>query len=115
MKINRGREKNVRSERRSENFTGTVWADRVLADPAGNVGVGSVFFEPAARTFWHKHSGGQVLYVTHGQGRVRSRDGVGGVIAAGDVVHIAPGEEHWHGAEPGSYMLHIAISLGKSE
>jgi len=56
-----------------------------------------------------------VLCVTHGQGRVRSRDGSGGVVAAGDVVHIAPGEEHWHGAAPDSFMLHLAISLGKSE
>lgn len=115
MKINRGREKAVRSERRSETFTGTVWADRVLSDPAGAVGIGSVFFEPGARTHWHRHTAGQVLVVTHGQGRVRSRDGSGGVIAAGDVVHIAPGEEHWHGAGADSYMLHLAISLGKSE
>lgn len=115
MKINRGREKAISSERRSETFTGTVWADRVLSDPKGAVGIGSVFFEPKARTYWHRHTGGQVLVVTHGQGRVRSRDGSGGVIAAGDVAHIGPGEEHWHGAEPGSYMLHLAISLGKTE
>ena len=115
MKINRGREQAIHSERRSETFTGNVWADRVLSDPAGAVGIGSVFFEPKARTFWHRHSGGQVLIVTHGQGRVRSRDGGGGVIAPGDVVHIAPGEEHWHGAEPQNYMLHLAVSLGKTE
>jgi quercetin dioxygenase-like cupin family protein len=115
MKINRGREKAGTSERRSETFTGRVWADRVLSDPKGKVGIGSVFFEPGSRTYWHRHTEGQVLIVTHGQGRVRSRDGSGGVIAAGDVVHIAPGEEHWHGAEPTNYMLHHAISLGKSE
>ncbi len=115
MKINRGREKAARSEQRSETFTGKVWADRVLADPNGAVGVGSIFFEPRARTYWHRHSGGQVLVVTHGEGRVRSRDGKGGTIAAGDVVHIQPGEEHWHGAGPDSYLLHHAISLGKTE
>jgi len=27
-------------------------------------------------------------------------------------VWIPPGEEHWHGAAPDSYMLHLAISLG---
>ncbi len=115
MKINRGREKGVSSERRSDTFTGTVWADRVLSDPDRAVGIGSIFFEPGSRTYWHRHGGGQVLYVTHGQGRVCSRDGKGGVIAAGDVVHIAPGEEHWHGAAPDSYLLHLAISLGKTE
>jgi len=33
----------------------------------------------------------------------------------GDVVWIPPGEEHWHGAAPGSYMLHTAISLGDAD
>ena len=60
------------------------------------------FSSPRARTYWHRHADGQVLYVTHGQGRVRSRDGSGGTIAAGDVIHFAPGEEHWHGAAPDS-------------
>lgn len=115
MRINRGREKGTRSKRRSGTFTGGVWGDEVLTDPAGRVTVNSVFFEPGARTHWHRHADGQVLYVTHGEGRVRSRDGTGGVIAAGDIVHIAPGEEHWHGAGPGTFMLHLAISLGKSE
>jgi quercetin dioxygenase-like cupin family protein len=27
-------------------------------------------------------------------------------------VHVGPGEEHWHGAAPESYLLHVAISLG---
>lgn len=115
MKINRGREKGRRSTRRSGTFTGTVWGDEVLTDQNGKVTINSVFFEPGARTYWHRHSEGQVLIVTHGQGRVRSRDGGGGTIAAGDVIHIAPGEEHWHGAAPDSVLLHLAITIGKSD
>ena len=115
MKIARVREKNSPSELRSDTFTGRVWGNRVLADPAGAVNVNSVFFEPGARTHWHRHAGGQLLHVTHGRGRVRSRDGSGGAMAAGDVVHIAPGEEHWHGADDNSLVLHLAISLGKTE
>ena len=26
-----------------------------------------------------------------------------------------PGEEHWHGADQGSYMIHTAVSLGVPE
>lgn len=59
--------------------------------------------------------GGQVLVVTHGLGRVRSRDGNGGVSATRDVVHIAPSEEHWHGAEPDKYLLPLAMSLGQAK
>lgn len=102
------------SEQRSATFTGRVWADPVL--PAqDDVGVTTVFFEPGARTNWHTHAIGQVLHVTHGEGWVQVRGGAGNKIAAGDVVHIGPGEEHWHGAAPNSYMLHIAVSLGAAD
>jgi len=30
-------------------------------------------------------------------------------IRPGDVVWIAPGEKHWHGATPSTAMSHIAI------
>jgi quercetin dioxygenase-like cupin family protein len=114
MRIAKGRAPGAVSEARGPTFTGRVWADPVLAAEEG-VGVNAVFFEPGARTHWHTHGIGQVLYVTHGEGHVRTRDGRGGRIAAGDVVHVAAGEEHWHGAAPDSYLLHVAISLGDAE
>jgi quercetin dioxygenase-like cupin family protein len=36
-------------------------------------------------------------------------------IRAGDVVWISPQERHWHGAAAGSYMLHTATSIGKTD
>ena len=114
MRIAPGRASGSESEERGPTFTGRVWADPVLA-AEGDVGVANVFFEPGARTHWHTHAIGQVLYVTHGAVFVRRRDGVGGPIRAGDVVHIAGGEEHWHGAAPDSYLLHVAISLGAAD
>jgi quercetin dioxygenase-like cupin family protein len=114
MRIARGRAGGAASEERGPTFTGRVWADPVLGAQDG-VTVANVFFEPGARTHWHTHELGQVLYVTHGEGFVRTRDGAGGRIAAGDVVHIGPGEDHWHGAAPASYLLHVAISLGEAD
>jgi quercetin dioxygenase-like cupin family protein len=35
-------------------------------------------------------------------------------IRTGDVVWIAPGERHWHGADARSYMIHMATSIGKT-
>jgi quercetin dioxygenase-like cupin family protein len=113
MRIARGRA-GVPSEQRAETFTGRVWADPVLA-PEDGVTVNNVFFEPGARTHWHTHAEGQVLQVTHGEGWVQMRDGAGGRITAGDIVHIGPGEEHWHGAGPTSYLLHVAVSLGVTD
>ena len=109
MKITHGREGRP-SEYRTDTFTGHVWGDAVLADEG--LIVNNVFFAPGARTHWHKHDQGQILVVTSGEGRARARDGSGGKLTAGDVVWIPPGEEHWHGAAPESYMLHLAISLG---
>ena len=100
----------------SDWFTGAVYIDPVAAvSGASRVSASNVHFTPGARTHWHTHAIGQVLYVTHGAGFVRRRDGVGGPIRAGDVVHIAGGEEHWHGAAPDSYLLHVAISLGAAD
>jgi quercetin dioxygenase-like cupin family protein len=99
------------TEQRGPTFTGRVWADPILGAEEGVV-VNNVFFEPAARTHWHTHEIAQVLYVLAGEGRVQSRDGSGSTLTAGDTVHIPAGEEHWHGAAPGSYLLHLAVSVG---
>jgi quercetin dioxygenase-like cupin family protein len=114
MKINRGREPGTTSELRTATFTGDVWADMVV-DQTDGVMVANVFFTPGARTHWHTHERGQVLVVVGGEGRARTREGGGGKLTPGDVVWIPPGEEHWHGAGPGSYMLHLAISLGAAD
>ena len=114
MKINRGREPGTTSELRTATFTGDVWADMVV-DQTDGVMVANVFFTPGARTHWHTHERGQVLVVVGGEGRARTREGGGGKLTPGDVVWIPPGEEHWHGAEPESYMLHLAISLGAAD
>ena len=113
MRIARGRA-GIPSEERGPTFTGRVWADPVLPLEEGIV-VNSVFFEPGARTHWHTHTLGQVLYVTHGEGFAQTRAGHGVRVTPGDVVHFAADEEHWHGAAPGSYLLHVAISIGGHE
>jgi quercetin dioxygenase-like cupin family protein len=111
MRIAKAGRTGAPTEERGPTFTGRVWADPVLG-AADGVMVNNVFFEPGARTFWHTHDVAQVLSVLAGEGRVQSRDGSGSTLAAGDVVHIPAGEEHWHGAAPGSYLLHLAVSVG---
>jgi quercetin dioxygenase-like cupin family protein len=94
----------------AEYFTGTVRIDPICSAPApARVSVASVTFEPGARTAWHIHPLGQTLVVTAGCGRVQRWDGPIEEIRPGDVVWIAPGEKHWHGASPTTAMTHIAI------
>ena len=113
MKIIQGRASGAPSEARSDSFTGTVWADPVLAVP-GELSINTVFFSPGARTFWHTHERGQILNVIAGSGLIRAEGGTPMPIRAGDTVWIPPGERHWHGAAPDSYMVHNATSLGRT-
>lgn len=91
-------------------ITGDAWIDPVT-DPEGasRTQIDSVRFAPGSRTVWHRHPLGQVLIVTEGTGRAQRRGGPVETIHAGDTVHIAPGEWHWHGAAPAVPMTHLAI------
>lgn len=91
-------------------FTGCVRIEP-LSDAEGEtlVSVASVTFEPGARTAWHAHPLGQTLIVTSGVGLTQCEGGAVQEIRPGDVVRIAPGEKHWHGASPEVAMTHIAI------
>lgn len=74
-----------------------------------------VRFPAGAHSNWHRHPGGQFLYVTEGHGRVGTRDGVVARVSEGDLVYAPPGEEHWHGAAADAAVAHLAISLGTTE
>ena len=91
-------------------FTGTVWQE-VICGPNETKALMSlmVTFAPGARTHWHTHPLGQTLLVVSGNGLIQSRGGSMQTIRAGDQVWIPPGEEHWHGAGPGTLMRHIAM------
>src|ERR1044072_5391233 len=91
-------------------FTGTVRIDPLfqVKEPARAAG-NSVTFEPGARTAWHTHPLGQTLIVTAGCGRAQRWGGPIEEIRPGDVICIAAGEKHWHGAAPTTAMTHIAI------
>ena len=94
----------------SEYFTGTVRVDPLFEreEPARVTGA-VVTFEPCARSAWHTHPLGQTLIVTFGCGRVQRWGSAVEEIRPGDVVLIAPGEKHWHGASPTTAMTHIAV------
>ncbi len=92
-------------------FTGDVRVERLYEaiDPSHSSG-GFVTFEPGARTAWHSHPGGQILIVTAGAGRVQLWGQPIEEIRAGDVVRIAAGVKHWHGASPRTSMTHLGIT-----
>ena len=63
-------------------FTGRVWLGPGLPS-TGGTGMTVVHFSAGARTHWHAHPGGQLLYGVSGRGRVRSRGGPGHTLTPG--------------------------------
>lgn len=79
------------------------------------VAIGNVTFEPKCRNNWHIHhadkGGGQILLVTAGEGWYQEWNKPARKLKAGDVVNIAEGVKHWHGAAHGSWFQHLAIEV----
>jgi quercetin dioxygenase-like cupin family protein len=113
MRIFHGRAEDATSESRGATFTGQVWADPVMPATDG-VMINNVFFTPGARTYWHTHAQGQILQVVAGRGWVCVEGQPAQPLRAGDTVWIPADERHWHGAAADSYLLHTAISLGRT-
>jgi quercetin dioxygenase-like cupin family protein len=91
-------------------FTGDVYVDSaVVPEGDSHASGGLVHFTPGARTAWHTHPFGQTIYVLEGIGRCQQRGGHVTEIRPGDRVFFEPGEEHWHGASPDRFMVHLAI------
>ncbi len=100
----------------AEWFTGDVWMDAIArGEEPSRLAVSAVHFTPGARTAWHSHSLGQILYVTEGEGRVQSRGEPIMTIRCGDVVHTPADEWHWHGAAPDHFMTHLSMTEGPAE
>ena len=114
MRVSRQGDGERKASPRSETFTGEVWGEPLASDLPDKA-INSVLFAPGARTYWHRHEHGQLLHVTHGQGRVGLRNGEEIVVTPGDTVWAEPGEEHYHGADLDRTMAHVSISFGKTE
>lgn len=98
----------------AEYFTGTVYLQMLAQKTGGNdYSIGSVTFEPGARSNWHKHPAGQTLIVIDGKGLYQEKGQPVKTINKGETIVCDPDVEHWHGASPESRMTHIAITNDK--
>ncbi|WP_035671875.1 carboxymuconolactone decarboxylase family protein [Flavobacterium sp. 83] len=91
-------------------FTGTVWVNMNVTPQEGyNINMGTVSFEKLARTNWHSHTSGQILFVIEGIGYYQELGKPIQLIQKGDVIKIPKNISHWHGASHNSSMRHIAL------
>jgi quercetin dioxygenase-like cupin family protein len=94
-------------------FDGAVYLDLLFSGHASSrIQVSLTHFAPGAKTLWHRHKRGQLLYITEGRGLVQSRGGDVVEVGAGDTIYTPPDEWHWHGASADRFMVHLAIWEG---
>ena len=97
------------------NFTGEVWLASLSEKEELNLPMANVTFEPGCRNSWHSHKAGQILIATAGIGYYQEKAQPARRLFPGDIVEIAPGIEHWHGAAPDSWFAHIAMTTNPQE
>ncbi|MEI2273189.1 cupin domain-containing protein [Sphingobacterium sp. ML3W] len=95
----------------NDNFTGTAYLNNlVTADSVNQNAVGSVTFEPGARTKWHSHPAGQIILALDGVGYYQEEGKAKVVVRKGEVVKCPVDVPHWHGASADSVFVQIAIT-----
>lgn len=78
------------------------------------VGIYNVTFEPGCRNNWHIHHGaGQILICVGGHGWYQEQGQEPQLLKSGDVVYIAPGLKHWHGAVKDEAFAHLSLAVPK--
>lgn len=93
-----------------EKFVGNVYMNLLVPeDSLYQVKSGSVTFEKGARTNWHYHPSGQILYVTDGVGFHQIEGKKKEKIKRGDVIKIPANVKHWHGASNTEDMTHLFV------
>jgi quercetin dioxygenase-like cupin family protein len=95
----------------NDNFTGTAWLNNLMqADSTNQNSVGSVTFEPGARTRWHIHPAGQIILALSGVGYYQEEGSPKVILNKGDVIKCPPNIAHWHGASAEIEFIQVAIT-----
>jgi quercetin dioxygenase-like cupin family protein len=90
-------------------FTGPVTKQSIIGtDLSKNFLIQQVNFSKGIKNKFHSHSIEQILIVTEGKGIVAT-DEEEITVRPGDVIFIAAGEKHWHGAAKDSTFSHIYV------
>ena len=69
-------------------------------------------FEPGARSAWHTHDNGQLLYVEDGRMRTQKRGQTMKELGPGESDYTGPRVEHWHGAVPFTHLVQVNVGFG---
>lgn len=70
-------------------------------------------FEAGARSAWHRHTHGQLLFVAEGAARTQQRGAAMREMREGDSDYTPPNVVHWHGAAPHTHFIQVAVGFGE--
>jgi len=79
--------------------------------PPTGVTLGRRRFEPAARTYWHSHPGGQLILIEEGRALVQERGKPVRTLSPGESIFTGPNIPHWHGATPTQAMTQLNVGF----
>jgi 4-carboxymuconolactone decarboxylase len=96
------------AQEQNPNFIGKI--ERLQDDAPGKIAY--IKFEPGARTRWHIHEKGQLVFVMEGVGLEQQKGGPVRELHAGDAIWCPPGVAHWHGAAPDQAGAQYNITRG---
>jgi quercetin dioxygenase-like cupin family protein len=68
-------------------------------------------FEAGARSAWHSHDRGQLLWVESGHLRIGKRGQPFKDLAPGESDYTAPNVDHWHGAVPKEPAVQVYLNF----
>ena len=108
--------------------TGAVWIGRAQPPaPAGDDprftgksssleakdrGISRRRFEAGARSAWHSHDRGQLLFVEEGRARLQKRGESMKELGQGESDYTRANMAHWHGATPQEPLVQVAVGFG---
>ncbi|MEZ5293548.1 MAG: cupin domain-containing protein [Vicinamibacterales bacterium] len=69
-------------------------------------------FEPGARSAWHSHDNGQLLYVERGRLRTQKKGQTVKELGVGESDYTGPNVVHWHGAAATTELIQVNVGFG---
>ena len=77
-----------------------------------DLGVSRRRFEAGARSAWHSHDRGQLLFVEEGRARLQKRGESMKELGQGESDYTRASVAHWHGATPHGPLVQVAVGFG---
>ena len=71
-------------------------------------------FEAGARSYWHSHDNGQLLYVEEGRMWTQKRGQAKHELGPGESDYAGPNVVHWHGATGQSHLIQVNVGFSGS-